>query len=55
MKCHEDYFKCDGIVYDEWVKEFNWNILTSGRKGAGSVGTKVTSDYPSFSEISENV
>ena len=51
--CHEDYFKCDGIVYDEWEKEFNWNILTSGRKGAGSVGTKVTSDYPSFSEISE--
>tara|TARA_A100001037_G_scaffold45808_1_gene37041 strand:- start:9212 stop:16375 length:7164 start_codon:yes stop_codon:yes gene_type:complete len=58
--CHEDYFKCDAIVYEEpeisgissaaSPAVYNWNINSSSRldsqKDKGNA-------YPAFSEISE--
>lgn len=43
--CHEDYFKCDAIVYED----SSWNINDSKRSG----DLEKNNAYPAFSEISE--
>jgi len=54
--CHEDYFKCDAIVYEEY-ETVEWDINSSKRGATGRTGPRYGEDHrnaqPSFSEISE--